>query len=158
MAGARSYPAAALLSDGNALAAGGSGPDSWLGTAELYDPLRGTWRATGQMIEAHVPGGIATVLRDGAVLVAGGIGGSGLATAELYDPTSGLWSAAGDIGEVIAGRDHVEIPETFTLLSDGRVLVAGVRTRPYEPRGTGPFDFTENPSAVVMLFDYRAGS
>jgi hypothetical protein len=58
--------------------------------------------------------------RDGKVLVAGGfiIGSGTTASAELYDPASGSWSATGSLG---APR----YLHTATLLSNGKVLVAG---------------------------------
>ena len=59
---------------------------------ELYDPRGGTWTSTAGMIEARA-GHTATLLPDGAVLVAGGYtldsSSSRLASAELYDPGSG---------------------------------------------------------------------
>jgi hypothetical protein len=66
----------------------------------------------------------ATLLNDGKVLLVGGLlvlnGGiqTDLATAELWDPNTGLWTAAGSLA--MARRNH-----TATLLSDGRVLIAG---------------------------------
>jgi hypothetical protein len=54
------------------------------------------------------------------VLVAGGYNGSGLGSAELYDPATDSWSPAGTL--TTARFSH-----TATLLSNGRVLVAGGR-------------------------------
>ena len=93
MNGSFSGHTATLMADGKVLIAGG-------GSAALYDPNKGTWRATGQMIEDrsyHT----ATLLPDGRVLVAGGILMAGdepedddlLASAELFDPATGTWSA-----------------------------------------------------------------
>ena len=60
----------------------------------------------------------ATVLADGRVLVAAGIGSSGwLNTAEIYDPATNTWSATGALA--VARYDH-----SATRLRDGRVLVA----------------------------------
>lgn len=62
-------------------------------SAELYDPITGVWATTNDLIQGRARH-TATLLPDGAVLVAGGITGhdadgqiSGwLASAELYDP------------------------------------------------------------------------
>jgi hypothetical protein len=63
-----------------------------LSSAELYDPISGTWTATGAMIGVRYLHA-ATLLLDGTVLVAGGNRSicdyNQLATAELYDSGSG---------------------------------------------------------------------
>jgi WD40 repeat protein len=84
-----------------------------------------SWTATGPMLEVR-QGGTATLLLDGKVLVAGGLGKqnapggwmSPLATAELYDPGTRTWTAT---GSMTTPRQS----STATLLPDGRVLVAG---------------------------------
>jgi hypothetical protein len=111
----RFYHTATRLGGGKVLVAGPS--------AELYDPVSGTWTATGNPLEvrgADRPGSIATVLLDGKVLVAGGFQylGPPFASVELYDPVSGTWTATAELIE--ARRSH-----TATLLLDGTVLVAG---------------------------------
>ncbi len=88
---ARFSHAAALLPDGQVLVAGGSpGPQPFsfpLASAELYDPTTGAFSATGLMTTPRsflVPA-MATLLLNGEVLLAGGVGPSGpQASAELY--------------------------------------------------------------------------
>jgi N-acetylneuraminic acid mutarotase len=137
---------ATVLTDGSVLVVGGQdhngGGVEWA-SAELYDPISGSWTATGSMSEARY-GHTATLLRDGRVLAAGGVntdlsGSNGpLATAQLYDPTSGSWSATANLVEARAGA-------TATILSDGRVLV------------TGGFDIN-GPLTTAELYDPGSGS
>jgi hypothetical protein len=102
-----------LLLNGRVLVAGGIDADE-LRRTELYDPASETWIATGAMTEPRY-NHTATLLRDGRVLIAGGVGS---ASAELYDPTSGTWTATASMKSVRSGA-------TATLLSDGTVLVVG---------------------------------
>jgi N-acetylneuraminic acid mutarotase len=104
------------------LVVGGTGSIDALSSAERYDPDRGSWAATGSMVAARL-GHTATLLPDGAVLVAGGAGsgsfvGNMMASAELYDPSSGSWAATGRM-------DGHRTGHAATLLRDGTVLVAG---------------------------------
>ncbi len=110
---------ATLLPNGNVLVAGGN--FGALDSAELYDAASGIWTATGDLAAAR-GNQSATLLPNGKVLVVGGdsspSGSAVLASAELYDAVGGGWSVAGSL---ITARDRF----TATLLSDGKVLVAG---------------------------------
>ncbi len=76
------------------------------------------WYYTGSLNDARGRG-TATLLQNGKVLVAGGLGNGGvLASAELYDPATGNWSRTGDMNT--ARNRH-----TATVLPDGKVLVTG---------------------------------
>jgi hypothetical protein len=120
---------ATLLRDGKVLVAGGNidssgvvGIGCCLDTAELYEPAKGTWTATGSMIAPRVDHW-ATLLHDGTVIVVGGDAypntGLDRFPVERYDPSSGTWSATEE-SEISVGHDL-----TATLLPDGRVLFLG---------------------------------
>ena len=121
MGAARRLHTATLLDDGRVLVTAGIGSDGWLATAEIYDPASNTWSPTGSLAARRYDHS-ATRLRDGRVLVAAGtnqsIASGALAPTEIYDPASGTWSSAGSL--TYRRQRH-----TATLLSDGRVLVAG---------------------------------
>src|SRR5204862_5876960 len=88
------------------------------------DATAGGWHRTGALGDARFYH-TATLLQDGRVLVAGGVGACTdrttcppLASAEIFDPRSGTWRRTGSLND--ARYQH-----TATLLQDGRVLVAG---------------------------------
>jgi hypothetical protein len=75
------------------LVVGGYRERDVLASAEIYDPVAGTWTATVPTIMPR-EGHVATLLVDGRVLVAGGR--AGLETpleSEIYDPGTRLQSA-----------------------------------------------------------------
>ena len=118
---------ATLLQNGKVLIAGGSpslgdlsGGDNSddLSTAELFDPVTGTFTATGGMSERRSEHA-AALLANGKVLVAGGTAGN---VAELYDPATGTFTPT--VGQLTVGGRWAC---TATLLSDGTVLIAGGR-------------------------------
>ena len=119
---------ATLLSDGKVLVVGGSADGDSFATerfqpvqsAELYDPDTGKWNATGRLFEPRTRH-TATRLKDGKVLIVGGLGGfdgTDHVGAELYDPDTRTWSSAGRLNEQRFGH-------TATLLENGKVLVVG---------------------------------
>jgi hypothetical protein len=101
----------------------------------------------------------ATLLADGEVLIAGGIGDRGpLQTAELYDPATGTFSAVGSMAEARSGRIGA------IRLLDGRVLMIGGSESPSTelfdpPTGTfvvaAPMSVAHPGSGVALLADGR---
>jgi hypothetical protein len=119
--------AAAALTNGKVLLAGGEDCCRRLSSAELYDPVAHVFASTGKMAWPRVWHTL-NWLPNGMVLAAGGetdscagnscfFAGS-VATAELYDPSAGTFLPTGNMA---AARET----HTATLLRDGRVLVAG---------------------------------
>ena len=108
---ARYRHTATLLRDGRVLITGGSdyvGEPHEVPTtlAEIYDPRTGRFSPTGSMTRIRA-GYAATLLRDGRVLISGGIdpgeegvfnppekGPEALASAEIFDPKTGTFSPA----------------------------------------------------------------
>jgi tetratricopeptide (TPR) repeat protein len=117
----REYQTATLLPNGQVLVVGGLNSGGSLASAEIYNPATGVWTSTGSLNSARYVH-TATLLPNGKVLVAGGYssisGGTFLSTAELYDPVAGSWTTTGPLN---SPREN----HTATLLSNGKVLVAG---------------------------------
>ena len=120
---------ATLLRNGKVLIVGGirtNVPDpEFLVDAELYDPKSGSWSPTTSSTQPRA-GHTATLLQDGRVLVAGGVGqeiriSNGGYTpvltnsAEIYDPATETWSATANLITARSG--------TAILLKSGKVLV-----------------------------------
>jgi len=105
------------LVNGNVLVATGVSHSSALASAELYSPATNTWSSAASLRAART-GAVATLLKSGNVLVAGGWNGTPLSSAELYHPATNTWSAAGTMA---SPRQFA----TATRLTNGNVLVAG---------------------------------
>ena len=130
----REMHTAILLLDGQVLVSGGyfysyhesGGYDGYAQreSAEIYDPVSGTWSETGSMRAGTRYGHMGTLLSDGRVLVSGGYRAYSyplndyLASTEIYDPSRGTWSPTAVMSTPRYGH-------TATLLPDGRVLVSG---------------------------------
>jgi len=111
-----------LLDNGEVLAFGG-------GTGrkcEIFNPITEEWRMTDSMITSrNFESGIFTKLKDGRILVMGGVffsTDSGytktLNNCEIFDPDSEKWSSA---APMLKARGNF----AATLLNDGKVLVTG---------------------------------
>jgi len=124
MTTARANAAAIRLRDGRVLICGGTATGEVggvLSSGELYDPAARTFTPTGSMTVPRA-GQTITMLRDGRVLLTGGVRNAGfrseLSSAEIYDPAAGIFSATGSMSVPREGH-------TATILRDGRVLIAG---------------------------------
>ena len=129
MTAARSGHTATFLFNGKVLIAGGEVGDSGMGgrpSAELYDPTFGTFTTVGAATAAK-PEHTATLLPNGNVLIAGGVGFYGgdevgtlfsFASAQLFDPSSGQLAATGSMTATRCGHGAL-------LLPNGKVLIVG---------------------------------
>lgn len=125
---------------GKVLVAGGyNNLSGGVSSAELYDPVSGTW--TQSTLNAARTNHTATKLRSGKIMVAGGTG----APAELYDPATNSWALTGALN--VVRSDH-----TATLLesgpNSGKVLVAG---------GWGPGGVAGGAVPSAELYDPDTG-
>jgi hypothetical protein len=138
--------AATLLSTGKVLVSGGF-INNVAVSAELYDPSTGSFTTTGSMITGRRHQ-TATLLANGMVLVTGGfteVGGPAeLASAELYDPAAGTFSATGNMNRQRALH-------TATLLSTGKVLIAGGGSAELYDPATGTFSLTGSMNTTRLL-------
>ena len=105
---------AITLADGRVLVLGSDPP-------QLFDPATNSFSTTGSLSATGLYGMdlySATLLKDGRVLVAGGMGDSRTAAAVLYDPKTGTFTTTGSMNDA---RDaHAAV-----LLADGHVLILG---------------------------------
>jgi len=114
-----------LLTDGRVLIAGGRGGTAIsspaTATAEIYDPIAGTFALTASPMNFPRRLHTATALADGTLLIVGGVGAnlSTQNTAEIFDPKSGSFTLL--TATLVTARSL----HTATLLPDGTVLLAG---------------------------------
>ena len=87
-------------------------------STEIYDPETDTWSQASDMREGH-SGGLAVVLKDGRVLIAGGYNqDESLASSEVFDPSVDQWMRTSSMA-------RKTFANTATVLSDGSVLFTG---------------------------------
>ena len=146
LAQGRAGHTATLLPDGRVLLAGGYSTGAscaMQSSIEILDPASGRSAEIGQLVTPRAQH-TATLLPDGRILIAGGIGGPEqseecpgvppyLASAEVIDPSTGTSTATGPLLTERAGQ-------SATLLDDGRVLVAGGTNQFGAPRSAELYD------------------
>ena len=140
----RANHAATLLADGRVLVTGGSHETVRYNSAEIFDPVSGTFTllptAMAWPRESHQT----TLLPDGRVLITGGDKGlSSTNTAELFDPATQTFTLTAGL---------MSIPRQYhsaTLLPSGRVLIAG---------GQNYQGATNDPVDSVEVFDPTTGT
>ncbi len=156
---------ATLLKDGRVLVTGGHKDRREAMTvhasAEVYDPGRGVFMATGNLtIPRHKHA--AALLPDGSVLIVGGSdrrdSRGQYDSAEIYDPASGTFKGAGRMSQA-----RYKIVSAIAGLKDGSVLIAGgaehaeiydPKTRQFRAVG-GQFDTARYFAAATPLKDGR---
>ena len=153
MSEVRSGHTATLLTDGSVLIVG---PDV---TAELYNPATGVFAPVGNLPiqpdayiggTAGITGSTATLLQDGAVLVAGGrIVGHypavlSLASAELYASQSEGFTFTASLNTARDGH-------TATLLANGTILVTGGINHSLLYGGLRPFEVASVLSSAELF-------
>ena len=135
---------ATLLPSGKVLIAGGcSGayPMTTYLSAELYDPVTGTFSPTGNMgisRAAHT----ATLLSNGEVLIASGQNQwdiSSTNSAELYDPDTSIFKPTGSLMAYRGIHRAVLLPNGKVLITGGGNIFSSAEL--YDP-STGTFAFT----------------
>lgn len=159
LATARSQATATVLPGGREiLVAGGRGPERRpLATTEIFDSLKGTWRAAQTMLHPRA-GHSAVRLADGRILVVGG----GVAEAEVYSPPAG-WQDAGRLPIALSGQVAAELIDGEVLVTGGsgfagRTPALNRRTFLYDPRTNswreaGPTNTPHVNGAAVLLRD-----
>jgi hypothetical protein len=129
-----------VLSNGQVLATGGCYADSRcryftvpnLSTAEIFNPVTGTWRTTGSMNYTRACHD-ATLLKNGQVLVVGD-----RREVECYNPSTGKFT-------VIAKLNYARINPRLIPINNGRVLVLGLgQTEDPEAMRTAEIFYPEN--------------
>lgn len=109
-----------LLPEGQVMVLGGRDSLGPTADVQLLDPITGAWQVWPAMRSARAEHA-ATLLPDGRVLVAGGVGSDSewaLASAEIFSPTSGVWTPISPLSERRSRH-------TLTTLRDGSVIASG---------------------------------
>ena len=155
MLAARESHTATLLKDGQVLISGGhKGRRSAViiyQSAEIYNPLNGTFRATANLIiKRHKHD--AVLLDDGKVLIVGGSderdSRGAYKTVEIYNPKTETFAKIGDMN-----LSRYKLQGTTVLLDNGKILIAGGADQAeiYNP-AKNTFDIAVGSFGTIRLF------
>lgn len=138
----RASAATLMLDDGEVLTAGGynntgnSAPNTYLTSAELYNPSTQVWSTTASMsVGASLPSP-AALLTNGDALIA--------IDAQFYIPGSATWSATGPLPTIANG------PTKAVALANGNVLGTGCVCKTTNPR----YPCRSASTAVADLYNF----
>jgi len=119
MSAARDWATATFLPNGKVLIAGGelfaNGDRTVLTSTDLYDPATNTF-AAGPAMNAARSDAAATLLPNGKVLIAGGLG---LNSTELYDPATNTFGASNPMTAARSDAAIVVLPNSQVLITGG---------------------------------------
>lgn len=159
----RTQHTATLLPNGSVLIAGGFAMTQYgqlvpSATAEIYNPLTGTFATTGTMTMPRTMHA-AAALQNGMVLVVGG--GVGKNTAELYNPLTGSWAPTGNMQYVRNGAQAITLKDGRVLIIGDQLIGASASTCEIYDPATGRFTLSGNMpqprfgASAVLLSDGR---
>lgn len=166
MAASRGLHTSTLLQDGTVLVTGGSegGNSSW--GAERYDPVTNTWAQGQTMVYRRAIGFTTTLLPSGKLLLVGGTDSDNKSSAEIYDPLVPTHPAPPpppppylptippvEAWSLVENMSIGRTGHSATLLSDGRVLVAGGFSFPTDVASAEIFDPVTNHWASTGSYE-----
>ena len=129
----RAFHSATLLKDGRVLIAGGVGKinnvNAALATIEMFNPMNNTFTALlSYMKEGKGRANHAAALQfDGTVLISGGWGCDGSPCSKVYHKSAELFYPSVDQFDRTGDLNHERAHHTMTLLTSGKIIVAGGR-------------------------------
>jgi hypothetical protein len=142
----RAQAATLLLNDGEVLTAGGynntgnNNPNTYLTSAELYDPSTQVWTTTASMSVGTTLPSPPALLTNGDTLIAN--------DAQFYTPGSGTWSATGPLPTI------AQPPTKAVVLNNGNVLATGCQCKTTNPNYACGF----GPTRVADLYSFSGNS
>jgi len=139
----RASAATLLLESGEVLTAGGysnagnGATNTYLTSAELYNPSTGAWSLTTSMSPGASLPTTPDLLSEGDVLIAN--------DHQFYDPTTATWTATGAIPLVSVALTNA------TILDNGEVLATGSQCKSSK-------DYSCTPTPVAFLYSVSGNS